>query len=127
MKPCTKAYRKTKELDDKYIAATYARFPIEIVRGCGSLLYDNQDREYIDMGAGIAVNTFGICDPVWISAVTEQLGRFQHTSNLYYSEPCAELAKILCERTGMKRVFFSNSGAGGKRVRRQSCPQIFSR
>jgi acetylornithine/N-succinyldiaminopimelate aminotransferase len=103
--------KKTKELDDKYIAQTYARFPVEIVRGSGSLLYDSQGREYIDMCTGIAVNTFGVCDPVWISAITEQLGRFQHTSNLYYSEPCAELAKILCERTGMKRVFFSNSGA----------------
>ncbi len=100
-----------KEIDGKYIANTYARFPLAIVKGKGSLVYDENGKEYIDLGTGIAVNTFGVCDDEWKSAVTEQLSRVQHTSNLYYSEPCALLAKELCERTGMRKVFFSNSGA----------------
>ena len=98
-------------IDREYVAGTYARFPVEIVSGAGSLVYDEAGKKYIDLGTGIAVNTFGVADEKWIRAVTEQLCRCQHTSNLYYSEPCAMLAKELCERTGMKRVFFSNSGA----------------
>ena len=100
-----------KELDKKYIANTYARFPIEIVRGEGSKLYDDQGKEYIDMGTGIGVSVFGVGDKEWIEAVTEQLTTLQHTSNLYYSSPCVKLAEILCEKTGAKKVFFSNSGA----------------
>lgn len=101
----------TISLDQKYIAHTYARFPLELVRGEGSLVYDKDGKEYIDLGGGIAVNTFGIADKKWVSAVTKQLSVMQHTSNLYYSAPCVMLAEELCERTGMKRVFFSNSGA----------------
>ncbi len=101
----------TKELDSQYVAHTYSRFPVEIVRGEGSLVWDETGKEYIDMGTGIAVNTFGLSDPAWIAAVTAQLGKFQHTSNLYYSSPCAELAALLCRHTGMKKVFFGNSGA----------------
>ncbi len=100
-----------RETDTTYIANTYSRFPVEIVSGKGSLLYDETGKEYIDLGAGIAVNTFGTADEEWIVAVTGQLHKVSHTSNLFYSEPCAELAKLLCERTGMKKVFFSNSGA----------------
>lgn len=100
-----------KEIDKEYIANTYARFPLALVDGCGSVVVDDEGKKYIDLGTGIAVNTFGIADKEWISAVTDQLGKIQHTSNLYYSEPCAKLAKMLCERTGMKKVFFSNSGA----------------
>lgn len=99
------------EKDKNYIANTYNRFPIEIIKGKGSLCYDKDGKEYIDMGSGIAVNTFGFSDDSWVKAVTEQLGTFQHTSNLYYSKPCAELASVLCEKTGYKKVFFSNSGA----------------
>ena len=97
--------------DREYIANTYARVPIALVRGKGSLLYDGSGREYIDMGSGIGVTAFGIADDEWREAVTAQLGELQHVSNLYYTEPCAILAKMLCERTGMKKVFFSNSGA----------------
>ena len=68
-------------------------------------------RSYIDMATGIAVNSFGIADPAWIRAVTEQLCTVQHASNLYYTAPDAQLAQLLCEKTGMKKVFFSNSGA----------------
>ena len=100
-----------KEIDKEYVANTYARFPLCLVSGKGSLVYDDEGKEYIDLGTGIAVNTFGYSDDEWISAVNAQLNCLQHTSNLYYSKPCAELAKMLCERTGMKKVFFSNSGA----------------
>ena len=97
--------------DKEFVANTYARFPIDIVSGKGSLVTDSDGNEYIDLGSGIAVNTFGVADDECIKAVTAQLGKFQHTSNLYYTEPCAELAEELCKRTGMKKVFFSNSGA----------------
>ncbi len=100
-----------KELDKQYIANTYARFPLEIVSGKGSLAYDETGKEYIDLGTGIAVNSFGIADDQWVAAVTEQLGKVQHMSNLYYTEPCVKLAKLLCEKSGMKKVFFGNSGA----------------
>ena len=101
----------TFEADQTYVAPTYARFPIEIVSGKGATVKDVDGKEYIDLGTGIAVNTFGVCDDEWIAAVTAQLNQFQHTSNLYYSSPCARLAEQLCLRTGMKKVFFSNSGA----------------
>ena len=100
-----------KELDNKYVANTYARFPIELVSGKGSYLYDNDGKEYIDMGTGIGVSAFGVGDEEWVKAVTEQLTTLQHTSNLYYTAPCAELAELLCTKTGAKKVFFSNSGA----------------
>ncbi|MBQ4564461.1 MAG: acetylornithine/succinylornithine family transaminase [Lachnospiraceae bacterium] len=101
----------TRELDRTYIAHTYNRFPVEIVDGKGSIVIDDTGKAYIDLGTGIAVNTFGIADEQWQQAVTAQMAKFQHVSNLYYSEPCAKLAQMLCERTGMKKVFFSNSGA----------------
>ena len=97
--------------DLKYVSNTYARFPIAIVKGKGSLCYDEDGKEYIDLGSGIAVNAFGYSDEEWVSAVTCQLGKVQHTSNLYYTEPCVSLAKLLCEKTGAKKVFFGNSGA----------------
>ena len=99
------------EKDKEYIASTYARFPVVLEKGNGSLVYDKNGKEYIDLSSGIAVNTFGVADKEWQNAVTEQLGKIQHASNLYYTEPCANLAQILCQRTGMKKVFFSNSGA----------------
>ena len=100
-----------KEIDKQYIAGTYDRFPIEIVSGKGSLVYDDEGREYIDMTSGIGVTSFGIADDEWKNAAIEQINRVQHMSNLYYTQPCAELAKVLCERSGMKKVFFANSGA----------------
>ena len=100
-----------KEIDNKYVAPTYARFPLCLKNGKGSIVYDEDGKEYIDLSTGIAVNTFGYSDDCWVKAVEEQLHQLQHTSNLFYSEPCAKLAQLLCERTGMKKVFFSNSGA----------------
>ncbi|MBQ6819107.1 MAG: aspartate aminotransferase family protein [Clostridia bacterium] len=100
-----------KQIDQQYIAGTYARFPLQIASGNGALLCDEQGKEYIDLASGIAVNTFGASDPLWVEAVTRQASTLQHISNLYYTEPCATLAQMLCERTGMSKVFFSNSGA----------------
>ena len=100
-----------KELDKQYIAGTYDRFPIEIVYGKGSLVYDDEGKEYIDMTSGIGVTSFGIADNEWKDAAIEQINKIQHMSNLYYTQPCAELAQVLCERSGMKKVFFANSGA----------------
>ncbi len=100
-----------REIDEAFVAHTYKRYPLEIVSGKGSLLYDAAGKEYIDMGSGIAVSSLGIADEGWAAAVTAQLTRLQHTSNLYYTEPCAALAAELCRRTGLKKVFFGNSGA----------------
>ncbi len=98
-------------VDKEYVAGTYGRFPVELVSGKGSIVTDVNGREYIDMGSGIGVTAFGFGDEKWIEATTAQLGTLQHVSNLYYTEPCAKLAKMLCERTGLKKVFFANSGA----------------
>ncbi len=100
-----------RNLDQTYVAGTYKRFPVEIVSGRGSKVTDANGKTYIDMGSGIGVTAFGIADQQWQAAVTEQLGKVQHMSNLYYTEPCAKLAQLLCEKTGMKKVFFANSGA----------------
>ena len=100
-----------KELDKQYIAGTYARFPIIAEKGEGAVLTDIDGKQYIDLGAGIGVTAFGYLDPEWKKAVLDQLDKIQHTSNLYYTQPCITLAKMLCERTGMSKVFFSNSGA----------------
>lgn len=99
------------ETDKKYIANTYNRFPVSIVSGKGSVVKDENGKEYIDLGSGIGVTSFGIADDVWQKAIAEQIGKVQHMSNLYYTEPCTRLAEMLCEKTGMKKVFFSNSGA----------------
>ncbi len=100
-----------KQIDNCYVANTYARFEVELKEGKGSLVYDTDGKEYIDLATGIAVNTFGYCDEEWVKAVTEQLSKLQHTSNLYYTEPCAKLAELLCKKTRLQKVFFSNSGA----------------
>jgi len=100
-----------KEIDAKYVAGTYKRFPLTLVSGKGSRVLDDCGKEYIDMGSGIAVTSFGIADDEWQKAVCEQAGKLQHVSNLYYTEPCVRLAEMLCAKTGMKKLFFSNSGA----------------
>lgn len=100
----------TKELDNEYVAHTYGRFDIALEKGKGSTLYDEDGNEYIDFGSGIGVTAFGIADEEWKNAVITQLDNLQHVSNLYYTSPCAKLAKLLCDKTGMKKVFFSNSG-----------------
>lgn len=99
------------KLDKQYIAPTYNRFPVDILNGKGSVVFDKEGKRYIDMGSGIGVTAFGISDDEWKNAVTDQLSMVQHMSNLYYTEPCAKLAELLCEKSGMSKVFFSNSGA----------------
>lgn len=98
-------------IDKQFVANTYNRFPIEIVSGKGSVAVDKNGKEYIDLGTGIGVTAFGYCDQEWANAVSVQANTIQHTSNLYFTQPCAKLAQILCERTGFKKVFFGNSGA----------------
>ncbi len=100
-----------KSTDERYVAHTYKRFDIAITSGKGALCYDDSGNEYIDMTSGIGVNSFGYSDPIWAKAVADQANLLQHTSNLYYTAPCAELAEILCNRTDMSKVFFGNSGA----------------
>ena len=99
------------EKDKRYIAATYARFPVRLVRGEGRTVYDAEGKSYLDLASGIGVNIFGYGDAEWTAAVTAQLQKLQHASNLYYTEPCVSLAEALCERSGMEKVFFCNSGA----------------
>lgn len=98
-------------LDREYIANTYSRAPAAIVKGKGAVCEDAEGKKYIDMGSGIGVNIFGYCDDEWIKAVESQLETLTHTSNIYYTEPGVKLAKALCEKSGMKKVFFGNSGA----------------
>ena len=97
--------------DKEYVANTYGRFPVAIKEGKGALCKDFDGKEYIDFSSGIGVNSLGFCNEGWVSAVTKQLNTLQHVSNLYYTEPCINAAKLLCEKTGMMKVFFSNSGA----------------
>lgn len=97
--------------DGEYIANTYARYKVAFKSGKGALLYDFDGKEYIDCATGIGVNIFGINDEEWKSAVKAQLDSVQHVCNLYYSLPQTELAKLLCKKTGAKKVFFGNSGA----------------
>ncbi len=97
--------------DKEYIASTYARFDVVFKDGKGAKLYDYDGKEYIDCASGIGVNIFGVNDGEWKDAVKAQIDKIQHVSNLYYSAPQAELAGILCEKTGADKVFFSNSGA----------------
>ena len=104
-------FDKIKALDDENVAHTYGRFQVAIKEGKGATCYDFDGKKYIDFSSGIGVNSLGFCDEGWVKAVTEQLNTLQHISNLYYTEPCAKAAKLLCEKTGMRKVFFSNSGA----------------
>lgn len=97
--------------DKQYISGTYNRFPVNIQSGKGSIAIADDGKKYIDFASGIAVNSFGFCDNEWVQAVTKQINCVQHTSNLYFTSPCVELAKLLVEKTGLNKVFLSNSGA----------------
>ena len=107
---CT-MHNEFEQMDKEYIVNVYNRLDAVLDHGKGSVLYDVDGKEYIDLSAGIAVNIFGVCDDVWQQAVIAQLGKLSHISNVFYTEPQIILAKKLCEKTGMKKVFFSNSGA----------------
>lgn len=101
----------TKQMDQAYVANTYGRFDVALTQADGAVYTDENGKNYIDFGTGIGVTLFGACDQLWVDAVTQQLNTLGHTSNLYYTEPQTKLAKLLCDRTGMKKVFFGNSGA----------------
>lgn len=103
--------KSVKEIDKKYVTNTYNRYDLEITEGMGVNCYDIDGKEYIDLSSGIGVNSLGFCDMGWVASVTQQVCKLNHTSNLFYSQPCALLAQALCERTGYEKVFFANSGA----------------
>ncbi len=103
--------KSVKETDKKYVMNTYNRYDLEIVEGMGCNCYDVDGKEYLDLSSGIGVNSLGFCDMGWVDSVTQQVCKLNHTSNLYYSQPCALLAEKLCKRTGYEKVFFCNSGA----------------
>lgn len=100
-----------KKLDGEKIVATYNRYDMVADSGKGARCTSVDGKEYIDFTAGIGVNSLGFCDEGWVKAVTAQLGKLQHVSNLYYTEPQVKVAKMLTERTGLEKVFFGNSGA----------------
>lgn len=100
-----------RETDKKKIVSTYSRYDMAADRGKGACCYDMDGKKYIDFTAGIGVNSLGFCDDSWIGAVTAQLKKLQHASNLFYTEPQLKVAEMLTERTGMSKVFFGNSGA----------------
>ena len=102
---------QTRQADQTYVAGTYGRFDAAMASGSGASYQDEDGKQYIDFGTGIGVTLFGACDPAWVKAVTDQLTTLGHTSNLYYTAPQAHLAELLCQRTGMKKVFYGNSGA----------------
>ena len=104
-------FEEIKQGEETYIMHTYGRFSIALDHGKGATLWDTEGKKYIDLTSGIGVNSLGYCDLDWAEAVSEQAHKLQHTSNLYYTAPCGKLAKKLCKRTGMSKVFFGNSGA----------------
>lgn len=99
------------DLDQAYVCNTYARFPLCVEKGKGAVCWSPEGKRYIDFSSGIGVNSLGFCDADWVKAVSDQAAAVQHISNLFYTEPCIALAQMLCARTGMKKVFFCNSGA----------------
>jgi predicted acetylornithine/succinylornithine family transaminase len=98
-------------LTDKYVARTYARIPIALVRGKGTRVWDADGKEYLDFLAGIAVNSLGHGHPAILRAIREQSKKLLHVSNLYHILPQSELARELCHHSFAERVFFCNSGA----------------
>lgn len=99
------------ENDSRYVAGTYARFGLCIDSGSGAVCRGSNGRDYLDFTSGIGVNSLGFCPPGWVEAVSRQAATLTHTSNLYYTRPCVQLAQTLCQRSGMQSVFFANSGA----------------
>ena len=97
--------------DGEYVLHTYNRNPIVLEKGHGLRAIGPEGQQYLDFTSGIGVNSLGYCDLDWAEAVSEQAHKLQHSSNLYYTAPCGKLAKKLCKRTGMSKVFFGNSGA----------------
>ena len=99
-----------KALTHQYVMNTYGRFDVAIDHGEGSRLYDPEGREYIDLTSGIGVTDLGYGYQPWVDAIAQQAKKLNHVSNLFYTEPSARLAEILCKRTGESCVFFANGG-----------------
>ena len=102
--------QQIKDLTGQYIMNTYGRFPVAIDHGQGATLYDPEGNAYIDFTSGIGVTDLGYGYQPWVDAITTQAGKLGHVSNLFYTEPPAKLAEILCKRTGESCVFFANGG-----------------
>lgn len=100
-----------KQLDSDYLAQTYGRFDLALSHGKGCQVWDFDGKEYLDFTSGIGVNSLGWADESWLNAVVKQAGQLQHTSNLFFTEPSGRLAQHLTQASGLKRVFFANSGA----------------
>ena len=100
-----------KKLDKEKIVSTYGRYDLVAESGKGACCTSADGKKYIDFTAGIGVNSLGFCDDGWVEAVTAQLKKLQHVSNLFYTEPQVKVADMLTSRTGLKKVFFGNSGA----------------
>ena len=105
------SFEAIKKQEQEYILHSYGRVDVALSHGKNAEAWDVEGKHYYDFTSGIGVNALGYCDEGWVKAVAEQAGKIQHMSNLYYTEPCVKLAQMLCDRTGMKKVFFSNSGA----------------
>ena len=102
-------FKMLQEKEQQNVMGTYARYPLALDHGKNATCYDVEGREFIDFTSGIGVNVLGFCDEGWIKAVTNQLNKLQHTSNLYYTQPCIEVAELMCKKSGMKKMYFSNS------------------
>ena len=104
-------HAELKALDSQYTMQTYGRFDVDIDHGKGATLWDLAGKEYIDFTSGIGVASVGYGNEAWAESITAQAMKLGHISNLFYNQPYAQLAKTLCERSGMGAAFFSNSGA----------------
>jgi acetylornithine/N-succinyldiaminopimelate aminotransferase len=100
-----------RELERAHVVPSYARLPVEFVRGEGARVWDADGVEYLDFLCGISVTSLGHCHPRVVEAVREQVGRLMHTSNLFYTEPAMRLAERLAESSLGGKVYFCNSGA----------------
>ena len=103
--------QKVMQQDEQYVMHTYKRGPLVLESGKGMVATDADGAEYLDFTSGIGVNCLGYCDAEWAAAVARQAATLQHTSNLFYTQPCAALAEKLCKAAGFDKVFFGNSGA----------------
>lgn len=108
-------------LERDHVVPSYSRYPVEFVRGEGCWLWDDEGNEYLDFLAGISVLNVGHCHPRVVAAVTDQVARLQHVTNLYYTEPPMRLAKRLSEGSLGGKVYFSNSGAEANEAALKLC------
>jgi acetylornithine/N-succinyldiaminopimelate aminotransferase len=107
----------TRELYDRYVIPTYGRFDLQLARGLGCEVWDENGKRYLDFGAGIAVTSVGHCHPRVVRVMQEQIAQLVHTSNLYFTRPQGELAARLVRLMGGSgKVFFCNL---------QACPEVW--